>query len=64
MHTAQLICKTDRSVKSDILENIDLKKAKEEAKKNYQEKYDKNKNWRDHWKTFDKLLEDSEYKTS
>lgn len=63
-HTAQLVCRSDSHVQSDIFENIDLQKAKSDAKANYQTKYYQNKNWQAHWKTFNDLLEDSFYKTS
>lgn len=63
-HSAQLICKSDGHVQSDIIENIDLKTAKNLAKANYQMKYNSNKNWQANWETFNDLLNDSFYRTS
>lgn len=63
-HSAQLICQTDRSVCSDIIDDIDLKVAKAKAKENYQTKYNANRNWKAKWPTFSDLLEVSQYKTT
>ena len=65
MHTAQLICDQDpQHVMSDIMSNLDLNKAKQLAKANYEGKYTANRTWQSKWKTFAALLEVSKYKTS